>query len=602
MAPERRAITGRFRGGLAALRAALLARLPGRVVAVLKLLRDAPGYLGDLRRSSRRAQLQSVRQEVEALSARPLISLVMPTYKTEERYLREAVRSVREQAYPEWELCVVDDGSEDPRLNRVMEEYAAADPRVRFQPAPRNEGISAASNRGLAMSRGEFVGFLDHDDALTPDALLRVAQVFAADPELDVVYSDSDKLTAHGRRADPFLKPDWSPVYALGAMYIGHLLVLRRSLAEAVGGFDPAFDKIQDFEFMLRVAERTDRIGHIPQVLYHWRAIPGSIAAGAEQKCGVPALQARAVSAHLERRGVEAAADPHPAIPHRATLGSRNGSGVGSISVVIAGREGGAPLARLLASLAGQSRAAAETIVVAPVGVGAEAEGHGAKLLSAGSGPFHRARTNNLGAAAATGEHLLFLAEDCELVEPDSIEQLLLHASLPGVAAAGPLLVRPDGRVEQAGFAIGLRDVVSPISAGAAADGDGYYGSLVCSHEVSALSAETMLVQRSEFEAAGGFREHYRNQFEDFDLCRRLAARGASCVYAARPRVVSHRLPASRRAEVDIVDRALFVDFWFDELLRGDPYFNPGFSRERADHSPVGWRERIFHPTLGGRG
>ncbi len=228
-----------------------------------------------------------MRQEVEALTARPRISLVMPTYKTELRYLRQAVESVLGQHYPDWELCIVDDGSDDPELHAAIQRYADADPRIEFEPLPENQGISTSSNEGLAMCHGEFVGFLDHDDTLTPDALLRVAQALAADPELDVVYSDSDKLTLHGIRADPFLKPDWSPVYALGAMYIGHLLVVRRSIAEATGGFDPAFDKIQDFEFMLRVSERTDRIHHIPQVLYHWRAIPGSIAAGTDQKGGV---------------------------------------------------------------------------------------------------------------------------------------------------------------------------------------------------------------------------------------------------------------------------------------------------------------------------
>lgn len=602
MAAAKREIVRRAKRIVATARAWLLARLPDRVVAILKLLRDAPDHARTLRRSSAKVRLAAARQEVASLSARPLISVVMPTYRTEERYLREAVDSVLAQVYPEWELCVVDDGSLDPALERTMASYAAADPRIRFEALAQNAGISAASNRGLELCQGEFVGFLDHDDTLTPDALLRVAQALAADPELDVVYSDSDKLTAHGLQADPFLKPDWSPVYALGAMYIGHLLVLRRALAEEVGGFDSSFDKIQDFEFMLRVAERTDRIGHIPQVLYHWRAIPGSIAAGAEEKSGVPALQARAVSAHLERRGIGAVAEPHPTIPHRAVLAPRNGGGE-TVSVIVAAWDGGPALTRLLDSLLTQSHPPLETIVVAPGDeAGLSARPGVSHVVDAGRAPFHRARANNLGAAAANGDHLLFLAEDCELGGPEVIAQLLLHAALPGVAAAGPLLVRPDGRVEQAGFAIGLADVAAPMAPDATADGDGYYGSLPCSHEVSALSAECMLVRRSAFEVEGGFSEVYRGQFEDYDLCQRLARRGLAAVYAAPPRVVTHRLPAVRRADVDIVDRALFVDCWYDELLRGDPYFNPGFARERADYSPAGWRERVFHAIdAGGR-
>ena len=183
------------------------------------------------------------------------------------------------------------------------------------------------------------------------------------------------------------------------------------------------------------------------------------------------------------------------------------------------------------------------------------------------------------------------------MVEPDWIEQLVLHASLPGVAAVGPMLVRPDNRVEQAGIAIGLRDPAAPMLAGFSADGDGYYGAMPCAREVSALSAECMLVKREAFEREGGFNELYRSQYEDFDLCRRLARRGLKTVYAPRPRVTTHRTEAARRAATDIVDRALFVDCWYDDLKRGDPYFNPGFARQQADYVPAGWRERVYRAT-----
>jgi O-antigen biosynthesis protein len=559
----------------------LKAVLPPRLLSVLRRLRELVQRLRRLHLNRPRARREAALQEVEALESRPLISLAMPAYKSDLRYLRKAIDSIRAQHYPEWELCIVDDGSEQPELPAELRRQAKADPRIKFE-AAENRGISGATNAALAMCGGEFVGFVDHDDELTPDALLRVAQALAADPELDAVYSDSDKLTLHGVRADPFLKPDWSPVYALGAMYIGHLLVVRRSLAEAAGGFDPAFDTIQDFEFFLRVSERTDRIHHIPQTLYHWRAIPGSIAAGTDQKAGVEELQARAVSAHLERRGIDAVAAPHPTIPHRAVLAARNGSAPpGKVSVVVASGGGDGGLERLLASIQELTRHPSyEVTVVEPA-----------------PGPFHRPKANNRGAAEAGGEYLLFLGEDVEVVEPDWIEMLVLHASLPGVAAAGPLLARPDGLVDQAGVAIGLRDPASPMLAGFPADGDGYYGALPCAREVSALSAEALLVSRADFEAEGGFNETYSREYEDYDLCRRLAGRGRACVYAPRPRLVNHRTPAGRRAGTDVVDRALFVDCWYDELMRGDPYFNPGFAQQLADYVPAGWRERVYRAT-----
>ncbi len=566
--------------------------LPDWMMGVLRRLRDLGRRGRQLHLSSPAARRRAALEELQALPARPLISLVMPTYRTELRYLREAIDSVLGQHYPEWELCIVDDGSEQAALRQALESYAAVEKRIKFKRLAENSGISVATNEALAMCSGEFVGFLDHDDTLTPDALLRVAQVLAADPELDVVYTDSDKLTIKGIRADPFLKPDWSPVYALGAMYIGHLLVVRRSLAEAAGGFDPAFDTIQDFEFMLRVTERTDRIHHIPRILYHWRAIPGSIAAGTDQKSGVPELQARAVSAHLERLRSNARAAPHEAIPHRAVLVPASDSAASAtVSIVIAARRR-AGLQRLLRSISARSsHPGLELIVVAPSGFASE---DGVIWVTDEAYGFSRARANNLGAAQAKGDHLLFLADDVEVTDDDWIEQLLLHAGLPGVAAVGPMMVRPDGRVDQAGIAIGLRDPAAPMLSGFPADGDGYYGSMPCAREVSALSCDCMLVAATAFRAEGGFSELYRGEYEDFDLCRRFAKHGLKMVYAPRPRLLIHRSDADRAAAADIVDRALFVDCWYDDLTRGDPYFNPGFGRRRADYVPAGWREPVY--------
>jgi len=572
----------------------LKSHLPPRVIGFLRRLRELARRGRNLDLQSPAARRAAAQEAVAALPSQPLISLVLPTYKTELRYLREAVESVRAQQYPEWELVIVDDGSGEPKLSREIEALAAADARIKCELLAENGGISAASNAGLRLCTGEFVGFLDHDDKLTPNALLAVAQALAADPELDVVYSDSDKITIANVRADPFLKPDWSPVYALGAMYIGHLLVVRLAVAEAAGGFDSAYDTIQDFEFMLRVSERTDRIHHIPQILYHWRAIPGSIAAGTDQKSGVEVLQPQAVSAHLERLGAAARAIPHPTIPHRAVLAPTNGAApTATASIVIAAGPARRDLDRLLTSIFAQnSEPEPEVIVVAPPGGAGEDER--VKWVTDEGVGSNRARANNLGAAAAEGTHLLFLAPELEVVDADWIEQLLLHASLPGVAAVGPMLVRPDNTVEQAGVAIGLRDPAAPMLAGGDANGDGYYGSMPCAREVSALSSDCMLVSREAFGSVGGFDELYASEYEDFDLCRRLAQRGLKAVYAPRPRLLIHRTDAAKLAATDVVDRALFVDNWYDDLLRGDPYFNPNFSRKAADYAPAGWRNAIY--------
>ena len=348
-------------------------------------------------------------------------------------------------------------------------------------------------------------------------------------------------------------------------MYIGHLLVVRRTIAERSGGFDSDYDKIQDFEFMLRVSELTDRIHHIPLILYHWRAIPGSIAAGTEQKAGVEELQAKAVSAHLRRIGAEALAVPHAAIPHRAQLAPDQGRTIdpaalaASASVVIAWR-GGDGLGRLLDSIFEiSSHAPREVIVVAAdTEAAARIAGDRAVLTLASADPvFRRSRAANLGAAAATGNWLVICSDLAEVVQADWLAQLHLHASLPGVAAAGPLIARPDGRTEAAGFAVALDHPAEPMLAGVDADADGYYGALVCARDVSAISAEFMLIRRSAFEGVGGFEENYATGYEDFDLCQRLRELGLGVVYSARPRVVVHETPAARREALDIVDREI---------------------------------------------
>jgi GT2 family glycosyltransferase len=508
---------------------------------------------------------------VESLIERPVISLVMPTYETEPSHLREAISSVRGQTYPDWMLCIVDDGSRSPATRKTIERAASRDPRITVRMLRSNQGISAATNEGLELCGGELVAFLDHDDVLTPDALLTVARAFE-EHRFEVAYSDQDKITARGEVTDPFLKTDWSPVYALGAMYVGHLLVARRALVLEAGGFDPDFDSIQDFELLLRLSERTQRIHHIPETLYRWRAIPGSIALGESEKEGVTELQARAVDAHLRRRGIPAQAVPHPSLPHRLRLLPTSGRERPSVSVVIPTRDGaGSAVATALDRTAAPQP---ELIVVEP----------------GAAETFNPARLSNEGARRATGEYLAFLGEDTEVTDPRWLDQLLLYLDLPGVGAVGPTLVKPDGRVAAAGVAIGLYDPVVPAMRGFRADEDGYYGSLSCAREVSAIGADCLLVRRSTFERLGGFEEDYSRQFHDIDLCLRLREGGLTVVCAPSPPMVSHTTEARRRADFDVLDRALFVDRWYELLEAGDPYYHRRFFGEAADYTPSPFR------------
>ena len=253
------------------------------------------------------------------LSRRPLISVVTPVFDTDPKWLARAVDSVRGQAYPDWQLCLADDGSTSEGTLAYLRSLAG-DPKITGIFGEVNRGIAPATNRAIASAEGEFVAFLDHDDELDPDALFECARLLDEKPETDVIYTDEDKIDRRGRHTEPFLKPDWSPEFFRGVMYVGHLLVIRRSLVESVGGLDPAFDGVQDYELMLRVSERTERIEHLPRILYHWRKLPGSIAGSTDAKAGISELQAAAVARHLGRTGIPALARPNPEFPHRVLI------------------------------------------------------------------------------------------------------------------------------------------------------------------------------------------------------------------------------------------------------------------------------------------
>ena len=233
----------------------------------------------------------------------PQISVLMPTFNTPERFLRLAIESVTRQTYPHWELCVADDGSDQPQVRAVLEEYAAKDERIKLAPPGRHVGIAAASNAALARATGDYVAFWITTTSLAEHAFFRMAQAIIAHRHADMLYSDEDKLQPDGKRLRPFFKPDWSPEFFLGCMYTCHLGVYRTKRLREIGGFRPEFDGAQDYDLVLRLVEKTDRIVHVPDVLYHWRVVPNSTAAGVAAKPHAHAAGLRALHEHLHRTG-----------------------------------------------------------------------------------------------------------------------------------------------------------------------------------------------------------------------------------------------------------------------------------------------------------
>src|SRR5438132_8583736 len=289
-----------------------------------------------------------MRDEARRFASRPLISVLTPVFDTPVKRLEEAIQSVLAQAYENWELLLIYDGSTDPDLLRVLPHLARRDRRVVTASLGKHEGISAASNRGLELARGDWVTFVDHDDVLEPDALFRIVDFLQTHPEADLIYTDEDKLGEGGFEA-PVFKPDWSPDFFLSYNYVGHLTAARRDLVQKAGGFRSEFDSAQDYDLFFRVIELTNRIYHIPRVLYHWRRSESSSAISVRQKPGQLEASQLAIEDHLKRRGEPA----HVSVDWRthAFRVRRELSEARKISVIVPSCHGPESLARCVESV-----------------------------------------------------------------------------------------------------------------------------------------------------------------------------------------------------------------------------------------------------------
>jgi GT2 family glycosyltransferase len=533
--------------------------------------------------------LPGLRRRLDDLPRRPMLSIVTPLYNTPDNFLRACIGSVRDQVYPDWEMILVDDASPDPHARQLAARYAEADPRIKLVARPENGNISKASNDGIAAAQGEFILFLDHDDEISPSALLRFAEEIVAHPEADAIYSDQWKCDEHGRVIAHHYKPDWSPVFLMGVMYVGHLLGVRADLVRALGGFDSTFDGVQDFEFMLRLSERTHAVRHIPEALYKWRAIAGSLAAGENEKSGIEEKQAQAVNGHIERLGLPFVAQSNPKLGHRIMLKPSAATPTGKVSIVIPSKDQGEVIGRCLDSIFGLTDYPDFEVIVVdngttdPVALAAFAR-HPIKHTPFNE-KFNYSRANNLGVAQADGEFILLLNNDTEVLDADWLRTLVAYLADPKVGAVGPVLLYPDGRVQHAGVVIGSRGTADHAMRFFPAEVDGYAGSLCCSREVSAVTAACLLMRRSLFHEVGGFSEDYATHYQDVDLCLKIRENNYAIICAAYPKLVHYESLSRKEGGYDRIDRAILIDRWYDQLKTPDPFYNINLNIERLDYS-----------------
>lgn len=518
-------------------------------------------------------------------SAPPRFSVLVPVHRPPLWALRHCLGSVLSQTYPSFELCVCDDAPGDAEIAAELRRLARADRRVRLAAAPSEAGIAAATNAALALARGEWVVFLDHDDELAPDALARLDETIRAHPGATVCYSDEDKIDDEGRRSEPTFKPAWSPDLLLSNAYLCHLLALRRDVVVALGGLRPAFDGAQDYDLMLRATDDPSAVVcHVPAVLYHWRTLPGSSAAGAPEKDWAFEASRRALEDACARRGIDAEVVPHPLLRGSFHL-RRLVRGNPRVSVVVPFRDEPALLERCVRSLlAAPGHDRLEVVLVDNDSVLPETEALLDELaqdprtrIVRAPGPFRWAEVNNAGVRAASGELLLFANNDVEAVSEGWLTALVAHAQRPEVGAVGARLLYPDGRVQHAGVAFPLGLAAGHLLHDLPGDAPGYLGLAVLTHDCSAVTGACLMTRRELYEELGGFDPLFPVAYGDVDYCLRLRERGLLVVYTPLAELVHHE-SRSRGHTNDAVEIAELHRRWGRVLLAGDPYLNPNLS------------------------
>lgn len=528
-----------------------------------------------------------------------VFSIAVPVFRTPAKFLCEMIESVRSQSFPFWELCLANADPEDREVAEILERYCREDRRIRVKNLKENKGISENTNAALAMARGEFVGLLDHDDLLAPDALYEMAARLEKDEGIDVFYTDEDKVTTDlSEHFQPHLKPDFNLDLLRSNNYICHFFVVRRELAESIGGFRPEFNGAQDYDFIFRCTEQAEKIVHIPRILYHWRVHSASTADNPASKMYAYEAGKRAIEGNLERSGV------------RGVVSLRQDYGFYDVHYPVEGE----PLVSLLIPNKDQKetlmhciRSVLETstwknLEILIIENNSEREETFAcyrelekdpriRILTYPGKTFNYSAINNFGVQQAKGEYLLFLNNDIEVITPDWIEQMLGNCQRPEVGIVGAKLYYPDNTIQHAGIIIGIGGIAGHAFLGLARAKSGYLHKASLQMDYSAVTAACMMMKAEAFRKAGGFEEKLTVAFNDVDLCLRTVEQGWLVVYD--PHVEMYHYESKSRGAEDSEEKLRRfqqeIEFmrtrWIRLLKDGDPNYNPNLTLSKWNYS-----------------
>ncbi|MBA1288777.1 glycosyltransferase [Pseudomonas japonica] len=529
----------------------------------------------------RPSELTSV---LDSLTSRPLFSIVIPIFNTPVDLLNAVLVSVRNQWYPDWELILADDASTGQATKDAL--AAIDDSKVKVIHLDKNSGISGATNVAMDAAAGDYIVFMDHDDELTVDCLYEMALcIDREDP--DFIYSDEDKLTEAGEYAQPHFKPTWSPDTLMSTMYTCHASCVRRSIVSEIGGLRSQFDGCQDWDFVLRIAEHTDRISHIPKVLYHWRILPESVASNLAAKPYVIETSCRVREEALARRGQEGTLEPVHQVPGHFRVNYKM-RGQPLISIIIPTRDNGSVLERCVESILEKSSyTKVELIILDNGSVESNTIKYLATLQETGKAyvirhdaEFNFSELNNIGANAARGELLLFLNDDTEVLCVDWLERLAGYAQLEHVGAVGAKLIYPGGQLVQHAGVLNLEDGPGHAFLRSDSNQPGYFMRNLLEYNWLAVTGACLMMEAIKYKALSGFDESLPIAYNDIDLCMRAIKNGYFNVVCQAVTLIHHESISRGVDHIDPLKHARLkreLHHLYDlnpEFFQYDPFYN----------------------------
>lgn len=545
-----------------------------------------------------------IAQRMAAMSDRPLISVVMPTYNPSPRWLREAIESVRCQIYPNWELCIADDASPSAQVIEILRSYSESDPRIKVSFRTKNGHISAASNSALELVSGPWVALMDHDDLLPAHALFWVADCIVKHPGAKLIYSDEDKVDEGGHRFDPYFKPDWNPDLFRSQNMFSHLGVLSAELVREVGGFRRGMEGSQDWDLVLRCTERVQpaNIVHIPRVLYHWRVHAQSTAKSMEAKPYATVAGERALTEHLERTGVRGRVE-HVGIGYRVHYALP--AVPPKVSIIIPTRNAKDLVRQCIESIQRRSIYPDWEIVLvdngsddpAAVAYFQELAQQPRIRVLRDDRPFNFSALNNAAVAQAKGEVIALVNNDIEVRSPGWLEEMVSLALQPGVGAVGARLWYPNGTLQHGGVLMGPGGLAVHANKGLPCGLHGYAGRAALIQSFSAVTAACLVVRKALYEQVGGLdEEHLAVAYNDVDFCLRLRTLGLRNVWTPYAELVHHEsatrgddFAPAHRERFEFERQTMFARW--QSVIDHDPAYNPNLRLDGEDFG-LAWPPR----------